>query len=86
MANALQITQQCKEIVRKAMDSCKNTVPGVSPAHIMVALAAEAGSGMALLPSEAKDKMFGACVTVMGQEAGLPVAAMKAPGRSILDS
>lgn len=80
MANHIDQVMQAKEIIRRAMDTCKNTINGVTPMHIMVALAAEAGSGMATLPGEAKGKMFGACVTVMGQEAGLPVAAMQMPG------
>lgn len=80
MSDAVQKAQQCRAIVRKAMETCKDTVPGVTPAHIMVALAAEAGYGMAILSSSARDQMFGALVSVMGQEAGLPVVATKAPG------
>lgn len=77
MSDSLNQVLQCKEIVRRAMDTCKDTIPGVTPVHIMVALAAECGAGMKHLPGEAKDKMFGACVTVLGQEAGLPVVARK---------
>lgn len=77
MSDHFRIIMQCKEIVRQAMDSCKNTIPDVTPTHIMTALVAEAGSGMALLPQHAKDKLFPALVTVMGEEAKLPVMMSK---------
>ena len=72
-----------KKKIDAMLDDLVKQVPGTNQVEATVALVAVAGMSIKNAPSDAKGILFGTCIQVLSQEAGIRVAQARVEAKEV---
>lgn len=66
---------EVKQKINRMLDDLSSAIPSSNPLEFTIALVAVAGAAIKELPSPVKERIFGAAIAILGQEAGFRTIA-----------